>query len=623
MSQDITMKIKTLLARLLKSRLLWPILIYLLLACLAYWPVQPLSSSHVVTCGCYDIAEQAWFLAWTPHAILNGINPFFTHALNYPYGANLAANTTMPLLGIFFAPITLLLGPISTFNLLIRLALALSATSMFLVLRRYVRYNAICFIGGLLYGFSPYMVAQSSLHLNLSFVALFPWMLVALDNLLIQQKHTPRRDGLILGLLATGQYFISSELLADFVILCLVAVMILAIFNPRTAREKFFYSLYGLVWSFVPLILIAGYPIVFSLKGPEHVLPLPPVTDQGKPIAADLLSPVIPTSHQIIGTSAAKQTGNSFIISPGENGAYIGIPMLAMATFLLIYLRKNRVLRYLGVMTLVAFVISLGPQLYINGTAQNIWLPFSLFTRITALSLDIPSRYMLFVYMVLAIFICIGLTELYQRIELHLKTKNRPAPVVRLESSVLIFLISAIALVPLLPALPHKEAKVNIPTYFSTAQVNKIPAGSTVLTYPYPISNDNFSMLWQTQSGFRFNILGGYVFIPVQKNGPPGAGLGGGDIPRTLNPALVQVMFEEGYAGVPKGVAPPPPLPWAFDQINGFFNKYHVSTLVVDPIGADPHMVVNFFTDMFGKPYKYGKMDIWYNVNKRKILSQP
>ncbi len=618
------MKIKTLLARLLKSRLLWPILIYLLLACLAYWPVQPLSSSHVVTCGCYDIAEQAWFLAWTPHAILNGINPFFTHALNYPYGANLAANTTMPLLGIFFAPITLLLGPISTFNLLIRLALALSATSMFLVLRRYVRYNAICFIGGLLYGFSPYMVAQSSLHLNLSFVALFPWMLVVLDNLLIQQKHTPRRDGLILGLLATGQYFISSELLADFVILCLVAVMILAIFNPRTAREKFFYSLYGLVWSFVPLILIAGYPIVFSLKGPEHVLGSIYSSGYLSMYHTDLLSLLVPTSHQLLGTNYSKILGNGFVASNyAENGAYIGIPLLAVTAFLVAYLRKNKALRYLGVMTLVAFAISLGPQLYIDNINKNIWLPFALLEKIHALSLDIPARYTVFVYLCLSILLCIGLAELYERIEQYLKVRNKPTLTVKLESPFLVLLIAIMALVPLLPALPHKEAKVNIPKYFLTDQVNKIPAGSTVLAYPYPVLNNNFAMLWQIQSGFRFNLLGGYVFTPFLTSNTPKKLSGGGFGPVIFEGGTIPIVLFEQAAGGPPESGPNviPPLPWAFAELKTYLQTYHVNVIIADRIGKDPGYATVFLSKALQmKPEHFGKLDIWLNVTRSPLL---
>ncbi|HQU26878.1 MAG TPA: hypothetical protein PLS29_07615, partial [Acidimicrobiales bacterium] len=59
------------------------------------------------------------------------------------------------------------LGPVAALNVLLRLAFATSAGAMFLVLRTWCR-PWIAFIGGLFFGFGPYMVAQIT-HLNLIF----------------------------------------------------------------------------------------------------------------------------------------------------------------------------------------------------------------------------------------------------------------------------------------------------------------------------------------------------------------------------------------------------------------------------------------------------------------------
>jgi hypothetical protein len=111
--------------------------LYLLLACFAFWPVPPLDRAHLVGCACADPAQQTWFLAWTSHALSHAQNPLFTSFLNVPAGANLAIDTSMPLLGVLGLPVTLLAGPVATVNLLLRLGLALSAISMYAVLRRY------------------------------------------------------------------------------------------------------------------------------------------------------------------------------------------------------------------------------------------------------------------------------------------------------------------------------------------------------------------------------------------------------------------------------------------------------------------------------------------------------
>jgi hypothetical protein len=78
-------------------------------------------------------------------------------------------------------------------------------------------------------------------------------------------------------------------------------------------------------------------------------------------------------------------------------------------------------------------------------------------------------------------------------------------------------------------------------------------------------------------------------------------------------------MFEEGYAGVPRGVDPVPPLGWAFSQVHGFFVKYHVDTVAVWPVGARPRLVVGFFSAMLGPPMHHGSMDLWYHVRSTPL----
>src|SRR5271166_3348371 len=63
---------------------------YLLLACLAYWPVAPLSGTHTVAIACArcsDHAQDVWFLSWTAFALLHGHNPLLSGYLMLPRGA--------------------------------------------------------------------------------------------------------------------------------------------------------------------------------------------------------------------------------------------------------------------------------------------------------------------------------------------------------------------------------------------------------------------------------------------------------------------------------------------------------------------------------------------------------
>ncbi len=70
------------------------------------------------------------------------------------------SNTGITLLGVIAAPLTLLGGPVLSFNALLTLALPVSALAMYACLRRWTTWRAAAFVGGLLYGFSPYIIGQ-------------------------------------------------------------------------------------------------------------------------------------------------------------------------------------------------------------------------------------------------------------------------------------------------------------------------------------------------------------------------------------------------------------------------------------------------------------------------------
>jgi hypothetical protein len=65
-----------------------------------------------------------WFLRWTPHALLEGLNPLPGTYLNVPDGVNLMWNTSLPLPAALMTPVTVHLGLPVTVTALYTLALA-------------------------------------------------------------------------------------------------------------------------------------------------------------------------------------------------------------------------------------------------------------------------------------------------------------------------------------------------------------------------------------------------------------------------------------------------------------------------------------------------------------------
>ena len=103
---------------------------------------------------------------------------------------------------------------------------------MFWLLRRWVRWTPAAFVGGLLFGFSPFVfVNLVGGHLMTGVLALVPLIVGHLDDLLLRQRRRPVTTGVVLGLLVALQFFVSTEVLVILAIGAVVAVVILLAFG--------------------------------------------------------------------------------------------------------------------------------------------------------------------------------------------------------------------------------------------------------------------------------------------------------------------------------------------------------------------------------------------------------
>ena len=317
---------------------------YVVIAVLAYWPVMPFDASklpHVLGAGSGDPAQMSWFLAWTPFALGHGLNPFFTNYIDYPLGVNLASNTSVPLLGLLAAPVTLALGPIASFNLLMRIALAGSATSMFLVSRRWVRWWPAAFAAGLLYGFGSYMTFEASVHLDLAFMAVPPLLLWCLDELFVTRRRSSINVGVLLGVLSAAQLLIDPEILAYCAIMAALGLVFLAIAHRREVVARVRMATPGLLAACACFALIAGYPIGYFLTGPRRIAGGIQPAGAIAAFHVDLLRPVLRASPQLVNSSG-----------------YLGVPLLIGLVALAVWWRKLGIFRFSVACACAAFVLS-------------------------------------------------------------------------------------------------------------------------------------------------------------------------------------------------------------------------------------------------------------------------
>ena len=478
----------------------------------AWFMFQPLGlfdRHHLPTCACGDVTLQAWFLALSRSSIGHGPIPLGTTILNYPGGINLMDNVSMPLLGALAAPVTAWAGPVASYVLLLRVGFVASAMSGFAVLRRELNTAVGAAVGGAFYGFSPYMTHQAASHMFLIFVPLPPLILYVCFRRLGPPAEKDRsrsmRTGILLGVLAAAQFFISSELLVSTFLIVVITAVALGIPTWRrtgawTRCKRWWRSFWPFGGAFAAVsVLLLAYPAWYALGGPRHVSgPTQPVTAPG----IDALSTLLPSDGRVLAglwpgwrTPAVPLLGDT---------AFLGLPLLVVVIWIVATNWEHRLTRAATAMGTTAWVLALGPRLVWHDHVTHIPLPFAVVTHLPVLEDVVPSRLTLFVDLAVATLLAIGADRLWVAIkQRHRRSATASA------TATLAAAVSAAALA--LPVAGYGAVSIGPAAEEAAGLGQVLPEHAVVLAYPYPVFTDDRAMLWQAESGMRFSLLGGYV----------------------------------------------------------------------------------------------------------------
>ncbi len=464
----------------------WPAAVccalYIVLAMVMYGHFSSLGPSNITGTLSSDVIEQDWWLAWTAFALPHGHNVFFTQWQNYPDGQNFGVNGSMLALGVLFMPITKLFGPVVTWNIAVRVAIALSASSMCLVLRRWTTWWPAAFVGGLIYGFSAYMAYYGGGLLFLVFVPLPPVIFLLLHEILVRQQWRPGRTGALLGLVCALQFFIWSEVLAGTVVMGVITVVLFLLFSRHQLAERRRYAVTAFAYGLGVGGLLLFYPLLFSFAGPQSIKGGTPVYLSGSTqYPSDSLGAIVPSSEWL-GTTRLTAIAHQW--SGSTSALYLGLPLVLALALFAVFLRKRRTILFAGVLALIAFVLSLGPRLWVDGHETPIRLPFVVFEHLPVVRGFVPVRFSLYTALFAAGMFAIGLDELWRRI----RRSRSPAWLSQRWSIVAavgaLATITAAAVIPLVPRHTQPTTPTNVPSLFTSAAVEAIPAGAWSLRIP-------------------------------------------------------------------------------------------------------------------------------------------
>ena len=594
------------------------IAIYLVLAVALFWGIWSHDPASVSEPGGDQFAFM-WLLEWTPFALAHGHSLFYSDYSNYPLGVNLLTNTGIQLLGIVASPITWLWGSVASFNVLMTVAMPASATSGYFLARRWVSWRPAAFVAGLLYGFSPYEIAQSAGHLDLTFVVLPPLVLLMVQELCVRQRWSPRVTGIGLGLLVTAQFFISSEIMVSTLVISGIFVVVTTVVERRQLAVRLRRAISALLWAAGTAAALLAYPIWLALRGPGYISG--PIQLVPQAYRADLAAPVVPDFWFRFAPAHLAKIAAGFSNSTTENGSYLGVTLLAiLAVGTVVLWRRSGPVRVAAVVGAAAFVLSLGSGLVIKSpppaTPSGFPLPGKLLAKLPVLSNGIPVRYSLYVDLFAALLLALILDHahaaLMGRSTDRVATRGQHSKGGRrwpAKATVLPLALAAIALLPLLPAAQYPVSAVGTPAFFTSTALQKVPPGSTAVIYPYATAATPNSQEWQAAAGMRFRMPAAYFLLPKSESdhsiafGPP--------LGYTRDTLTARVLVALYYG------QPPAETPQLRSSLLAQFHQWHVRTFIAFPtLGADPAGFVGFITWLIGAPPTSapGLADVWYAI---------
>jgi hypothetical protein len=438
-----------------------------------------------------------WHLRWLPFALGEGHTPFISDYLNYPDGFNLLWNTSVLFPAFVLAPVTLLFGAVLSYNLLVTVSLALSAWCAYLALRRYVRSEEAAAIGGLLYGFSPFMFAQAGGHPHMTLAVYPPLVLILLDEILVRRRHSPILLGASLGAATGIQLLTGEELVAITFLVACIAAALLALLHRARVRARLADALRAVAAAVAVTAAIDAYPLSVQLGGAQRVSG---AIHPHNVFVLDLLSFVVPGQRQQLTFDSANDLAAHYS-GLSELGGYVGIPLLLLTCFVLARHRRDPLVRFFGLLLAAVVLLALGPRLHVAGHSLPVRLPWVIPQRLPFFESVLPARLAVIMFLLLGLLLAVFIDRF---------PRGSQNDMLALGALV------AVALVPLLPSLPFPSATSDTPSFFSSG-AHAIPKGSVALVAPLAgvAGGTTRPLLWQAESALRFRMPESYVVRPA------------------------------------------------------------------------------------------------------------
>lgn len=450
-----------------------------------------------------DNYQHAWFLWDFAEAVSHAQNPFYTDLIYYPNKVNLAWSTTDPLAGTLALPVSLTAGPAIAYNLSLILQLALAAFFARLLCLRVCRDEMGALFGGVIFGFSPFLMAHALGHLSLVTAFPIPLFLLVLAEILDGPRPTWK-----LGVALGGTLFLATMAHYNYTVFCcLLGGLVLVVDVVVKGRavlvrtwKAFAIGALTFLVGFLPLLKIL-------LSGPSAT-PIPRGLNHVDQFSADALGFVIPSWNHLLLGHFARNLNPRLFVAGFESTVYVGPIVLLLAVLGLWKTPATHRIWVLRAAIAGAFfwALSLGPKIHFWGHESGIPGPAALMYRIRlAEFISAPARFHVIVALCLAILGSLGVAYLKQRF-------NQPW-----QRHALVSVLAVLLLADYL-TLPFPRSSIvdpAAPSDMATTQACVLPHrvdGGTVLTFPLVTAPYCMKSMWmQAADGGKYALIDGYL----------------------------------------------------------------------------------------------------------------
>jgi hypothetical protein len=472
-----------------------------------------------------DQAFNEWMLSYGAHATTRLENPFFTTLQNAPDGINLMSNVGMQLIGILLTPMTLIAGAPFSYLFLITGNLAGTAAAWYWVLARHLSLSRpAAFIGGACCAFLPALVSHSNGHPHITAQWLVPFIVWRV-LVLTRPQTRPVRDGLILSGFIVAQFFIGLEILFLTAFGLAVAALAYLVVRPREAAGVLRPVLTGLGVTAVTVAVVTAYPLWMQFAGPQHRIGHPGTADQYALSFGALVG--YATESLAGGPTSARSTAPNTT----EEAAFFGWSLLVLLVVIVIWLRREPVVRILAGTGVLTALLADGTRLSWHRADPGVPGPYALLDGLPIVDAMVVSRFALITTVTVALLLAIAA----ERIVRSPAVAAERLPVRLIAGGALVA-----ALLPLAPTPLPAGGRAPIPTFITDGGWRKyVGPGRTLV--PVPVDNMR-SVHWSVAGRLGFAVPQGYFLGPVSATDDTGRW---GVEPRPTSALLVAVARGE------------------------------------------------------------------------------